>query len=95
MESAREPPVKENRFLRFMKFITPKKWHGIYTKEFFIGWNVSSWVTLGQVAAAKWIAATLKPFAELVAKWWSEAKMFLANAKDALLDALDIMFNLS
>jgi hypothetical protein len=52
-------------------------------------------VTLGQVAAAKWIAATLKPFAELVAKWWSEAKMFLANAKDALLDALDIMFNLS
>lgn len=70
------PDKKPGMFKRFLHFVLPKKWHKYLTPEVFVAWNVSSWVTLGQVALVKnWeaVVAWVAPKAALLTKVFKEA----------------------
>jgi len=80
-----DPPEKKDGFFkRFLMFVLPKKWHRYLTPEVFIAWNISSWVTLGQVAAVKnWdtIVAWVAPKASVL---WKVAKEAVSDILTAL-----------
>lgn len=72
-----DPPAeKPGWFKRFLCFCLPKKLHKYLTPEVFVAWNISSWVTLGQVAVVKhWesIAAWVAPKAAILFKAFKES----------------------
>ena len=56
MDSVKQPPKSRESFgKKLLKLFLPRRLHKYLTAEVFIAYNVSSWVTLAQVAVvAKW-----------------------------------------
>lgn len=80
-----DPPAeKPGLFKRFLRFVLPKKLHRYLTPEVFVAWNLSSWVTLGQVAIVK--------YWESIAAWVAPKALILGKAlKESLSDILTLL----
>lgn len=83
-----DPPAtkKDGLFKRFLKFLLPKKLHCYLTPEVFVAWNVSSWVTIGQVLVvqhwkhiAEWVAVHVAPKTAVIWKALKESVSDILN----------------
>ena len=71
--------------LRILKKVTPTRLHRFYTKEAFFAWNVSSWVTMGQIAFFQKIWPLI---ASKVVAFLTLSKAVAKDAKDAIVEAI-------
>ena len=71
--------------LRILRKLTPSRVHKFFTKEAFFAWNISSWVTMGQVAFFQkvWPLISAK-----VASFLIVSKAVAKDAKDAVVEAI-------
>ena len=82
-------PSQDGWALRCLKFFTPKRLHKYYTPEAVVAWNVSSWITIGQVTLLQkcwpWIAAKFSLLITASKTVGTKAKDVIESAIDAVL----------